>query len=130
MFFFSFQNNSLAKHCIIGSPNFQKCVCKHHPKRQGCKRRIEEYLSRAQISGDVCSIPEGTYVGNALVNATVHGKPIKVKNPLFLVVANKRIAGFYAPEDQEHPQGASINQTELTSGNLSFFITSTGKADF
>lgn len=116
-----------AKHCIIGSPNFQKCVCKHHPKRAGCKGKMHrEYLTQA--TGGVCSIPEGTYVGKALVNATVHGKPVKAKNPLFLVVANNRITGFYAPEDQTHPQGASINQTELNKGPT-FFLTSTSMGD-
>lgn len=26
----------MAKHCIIGSPNFQKCLCGHHPGSPGC----------------------------------------------------------------------------------------------
>lgn len=75
---------------------------------------------------DVCSIPEGTYVGKALVQ-NVHGGANKI--PLFIIVANNRITGFYAPEDQNPPQGASINQTEVNSG-FNFFITTTSRGDF
>lgn len=30
-------NDLAGKHCIIGSPNFTKCVCMHHPGRPQCK---------------------------------------------------------------------------------------------
>ena len=83
------------------------------------------FFSIIPAYADVCSIPEGTYVGKTIVQ---FGQETE-KWPFFIVAANKRITGFYAPTDQTHPQGASINQAELNTG-FTFFITTTSKGDF
>ena len=74
---------------------------------------------RAAFAAD-CFLFEGTYVGAALLNG-------KESRPLFFVVANKHIAGFFAPEDQTHPGGASINQTELTNNSFILSLTADDK---
>lgn len=79
-------------------------------------------LLQNTVMADVCSITEGTYVGKARTDE-------KEKRPLFIVVDNGHIAGFYAPEDQTHPQGAAINQTEQVSA-FNFFVTTTSKGAF
>ena len=67
-----------------------------------------------------CFLFEGTYTGAALLNG-------KESRPLFFVVANKHIAGFFAPEDQTHPGGLSIDQSELTNDIFILSLTADDK---
>lgn len=63
------------------------------------------------VYADVCSIPEGTYVGAVKITSTGEVRP------LFLVASNNRISGFFAPEDQHSPGGAPVNQTDLVANS-------------
>ena len=77
-------------------------------------------LMLSPVSADNCFPFEGTYVGVAILNG-------KESEPLFLVIANNHITGFLAPENQTHPQGDNINQTDLSSGGHELSITTDGK---
>lgn len=67
-------------------------------------------------SYSTCFLFDGTYVGAAITTGS-DGK--KVSRPLFIVVANQHIAGFFAPEDQKThgPTGSSFNLGDLTASN-------------
>lgn len=56
-----------------------------------------------QAFADNCFLFEGTYVGAAILT-TPQGKQSR---PFFIVVGNKHITGFFAPEDQNHSTGGS-----------------------
>ncbi len=60
-----------------------------------------------------CFLFDGTYVGTAITTGS-DGK--KASRPLFIVIANQHIAGFFAPEDQKThgPTGSSFNLGDLT----------------
>ncbi len=77
-------------------------------------------LFLGKINADDCFLFEGTYVGTAVLNGNE-------SEPLFLVAANKHIAGFFAPEDQTHPSGTSINQASLSSGGYALSLTADDK---
>lgn len=83
---------------------------------------LSNLLSIKGASSNVCQIPEGTYVGLALGEGNE-------KQPLFVVVANKRIAGFFAPENQLKPSGTVFNQTSLDD-TYSFSLRETKKGNF
>ena len=73
------------------------------------------------VKADDCFLFNGTYVGSATITTT------KESRPLFFVIANKHITGFFAPEDQTHPGGASINQTELSGTSYTLSLTADDK---
>ena len=67
-------------------------------------------------SNATCFLFDGTYIGAAITTGS-DGK--KVSRPLFIVVANQHIAGFFAPEDQKThgPTGSSFNLGDLTASS-------------
>ena len=65
---------------------------------------------------DDCFLFDGTYIGAATITSSNGGKDTR---PLFIVVANKHITGFFAPENQNQhhnqiPGGSSFNLGGLT----------------
>lgn len=58
-----------------------------------------------------CFVFDGTYIGAAILTSPDGGKKSR---PLFIIVANKHITGFFAPENQTHPGGSSFNLGDLT----------------
>ncbi len=64
----------------------------------------------------ICFLFDGTYIGAAITTGS-NGK--KVSRPLFIVVANQHITGFFAPEDQKThgPTGSSFNLGDLTASS-------------
>ncbi len=74
------------------------------------------FMFNIENSNAICFLFDGTYVGAAIVTGS-DGK--KVSKPLFIVVANQHIVGFFAPEDQKThgPTGSSFNLGDLTASS-------------
>ena len=66
------------------------------------------FVFNIEYSNAICFLFDGTYVGAAITTGS-DGK--KASRPLFIVVANQHITGFFAPEDQKThgPTGSSFN---------------------
>ena len=74
---------------------------------------FSSFVFNIENSNAICFLFDGTYIGTSIITGS-DGK--KVSKPLFIVVANQHIAGFFAPEDQKThgPTGSSFNLGDLT----------------
>ena len=74
------------------------------------------FVFNIEHSNAICFLFDGTYVGAAITTGS-DGK--KISRPLFIVVANQHIAGFFASEDQKThgPSGSSFNLGDLTASS-------------
>ncbi len=76
------------------------------------------FVFNIESSNAICFLFDGTYIGAAIVTTSSEKKESR---PLFIVVANQHITGFFAPEDQiahgHGPGGSSFNLGDLTASS-------------